>query len=209
MPATPKEAPDVPATLAAAVVALQAAMPHIGSSREADTGTYKYRYAGLHDVAEALYPAMAAVGLCFTACPTLLDGRFVLDYRLDHVSGESRGGLYPLADPTRSTGQQIGSAITYARRYALTAVTGIVVDPDDDGSAAPEAPPVDPVTVDPAWVENIVQRIDVAESAGVLRGLHSEAGEQVRSRRVSPEDARRIKACIDARHGELTPAATP
>jgi hypothetical protein len=61
--------------------------------------------------------------------------RFVLRYTLTHVpSGEFQTGDYPLnlSDP-----QKMGSAITYARRYALLAVTGIAAeDEDDDGDAA-------------------------------------------------------------------------
>jgi hypothetical protein len=34
------------------------------------------------------------------------------------------------------TSQALGSAITYARRYALTAVLNLVADEDDDGAAA-------------------------------------------------------------------------
>lgn len=188
--------PAAPATLAEALVALQTAMPHVGSGREADTGTYKYRYAGLHDVAEALYPAMSALGLAFTACPTLIEGRFVLDYRLSHTSGESIGGLYPLADPTRATGQQIGSSITYARRYALTAVTGIVVDPDDDGAQAPAAPPVARVTKDPRWLEGLLERIGLADTPGVVAGLKAEGATVVQRGDVGEEDVNRLRAAF-------------
>lgn len=34
-----------------------------------------------------------------------------------------------------------GSGITYARRYALASILGIVADPDDDGNAAVNSPP--------------------------------------------------------------------
>lgn len=190
--------PTLPATLAESLVALQADMPHVGSSREADTGTYRYRYAGLHDVAEALYPALVRVGLAFTATPTLTDGRFVLDYRLHHWSGEWIGGQYPLADPTRATGQQIGSSITYARRYALSAVTGLVIDPDDDGAQAPEAPRVAPVTADPVWLERMLERIALCDTAGVLKGLKAEGATQVQAGRVAPEDVQRLRDAFAA-----------
>jgi hypothetical protein len=64
------------------------------------------------------------------------DGRFVLAYELRHTSGELINGSYPLPDPTRTTPQQVGSALTYARRYTLCCVTGVVPDEDDDGTVA-------------------------------------------------------------------------
>ena len=46
----------------------------------------------------------------------------------------------PLYLPEHPTSQTLGSAITYARRYALTAVLNLVADEDDDGQAATSAP---------------------------------------------------------------------
>ena len=82
---------------------------------------------------------MAAVGLSFTACPTLnASGTFVLAYSLLHVSGEERSGEYQLPS-ANSKPQAIGSAITYARRYAFCSVVGVVPEEDDDGTAAQQA----------------------------------------------------------------------
>ena len=58
----------------------------------------------------------------------------MLAYKLLHVSGDHEAGEYPL--PTSGTPQAIGSAITYARRYTLVAVTGLAPEDDDDGAAA-------------------------------------------------------------------------
>src|SRR5690606_31859835 len=79
-------------------------------------------------------PLLGKHGLSFSARPTLDEaGRFVLAYSLRHESGDSEDGAYPL--PTTGTPQQVGSAITYARRYALCAVTGVAADEDDDGNS--------------------------------------------------------------------------
>lgn len=139
-------------SLAEALAAFQAALPHVGKDNlavvKSDKGQYKYTYANLADVSARVLPALAAVGLSFSAKPTLTeDGRFVLRYTLRHVSGETDTGDYPL--PT-GTAQQVGSAITYARRYALTAVTGVAPDQDDDdGQAAQQAGPAAVAPVDP------------------------------------------------------------
>ena len=140
--------------LATALAAFQAELPRVGKDNEAvvksDKGSYKYNFADLADVSHAVMPILAKHGLSFSAKPTLnADGKFVLEYTLRHVSGESDMGQFPLS----STGspQQIGSLITYARRYTLSAVTGIVPDEDDDGQAAEQAhqqpPPAHPADV--------------------------------------------------------------
>ncbi len=139
--------PEPAKTLAEALVQLQAQLPRVAKGQEARVetktgGTYKYAYADLTDVSAVLLPLLASCGLAFTACPTLtLDyDKFVLDYQLIHVSGEKVGGFYPL--PMSGTPQQIGSAITYAKRYALCAVTGLAPGGDDDDSQAAEPPPL-------------------------------------------------------------------
>jgi len=131
-------------TLAEALAALQARLPRVAKDHTASVTsqragkTHKYDYADLTDVSEAILPVMASLGLSFTACPTMVDGQFVLDYALRHVSESltSVGGLYPL--PTSGTPQEVGSAITYARRYTLCAVTGLAPGGDDDDGQGAE-----------------------------------------------------------------------
>ncbi len=136
-------------TLAEALVQLQAQLPRVAKDHEAvvtsqRTGkTHKYAYADLTDVSEVIMPLLAALGLSFIACPTLaddMDHRFVLRYRLMHISGDEIYGHYPL--PSQGSPQEIGSAITYARRYALCAVTGLAPGGDDDDGQAAEPPPL-------------------------------------------------------------------
>ena len=123
-------------SLAEALAAFQLDLPKLGKSSTADAGTYKYAYADLAEVSNVVLPLLAKHGLSFTTRPTLEDGRFVLAYQLLHTSGEHTDGCFPL--PDKGSSQQMGSAITYARRYALSAVTGVAPDKDDDGAAAGE-----------------------------------------------------------------------
>ena len=125
-------------SLAAALAAFQAELPRIGKGNTADAGTYKYKYADLADVSSTVLPLLGKHGLSFSAKPMLDEaGKFVLEYTLRHSSGEQDGGRYPL--PTGKP-QDVGSAITYARRYALSAITGVAPDTDDDGASAPDVP---------------------------------------------------------------------
>lgn len=127
-------------TLAAALAAVQAKLPEVRKTETATVpmksgGKYSYTYADLADVSRAVLPLLGAHGLSFTCRPTInAGGRFVLAYSLMHSSGEREDGEYPL--PASGTAQEIGSAITYGRRYVLCAVTGVAPDADDDGSAA-------------------------------------------------------------------------
>ena len=129
--------------LAAALSKLQGNLPSVRKSRTAEieskrTGkTHRYKYADLSDVAAAIMPRLPAHGLAFIGKPTITEHGFVLAYSLLHTSGEREDGQYPL--PSSGTPQEIGSAITYARRYCLCAVTGMATE-DDDGHAASQAP---------------------------------------------------------------------
>jgi ERF superfamily len=127
--------PDTaPKSLAEALIKLQASLPRITKTADGQYG----KYADLAVIHAAVFPLLAACGLAWVCKPTLLDsGQFVLAYVLTHAaSGETETGDYPLGT---GTAQQMGSAITYARRYALCAVIGIVADADDDGTAAQDA----------------------------------------------------------------------
>lgn len=135
-------------TLAGALAMLQTRLPRIGKDQAAVVptkagGAYGYKYADLATVSHAVLPLLGELGLSFTALPTLRDDpaqagppRFVLVYSLRHTSGEQIGGEYPL--PVGASPQVTGSAITYARRYCLCAVTGVAAAEDDDDAQAAE-----------------------------------------------------------------------
>lgn len=130
-----------PETLTAALAAVQADLPVVGKDQKAtvksDKGSYTYKYANLASVSAAILPLLSRHGLAWTTKPTLDDsGKFVLKYELMHISGDSIDGSYPL--PTTTRPQEMGSAITYARRYALCAVTGLAPEEDDDNASVAE-----------------------------------------------------------------------
>jgi len=104
-------------------------------SKAGQVGNQKTKYADLVEVNKVVLARLNQLGVIWKCLPTMAGERFVLRYTLTHVpSGEFQTGDYPLnlSDP-----QKMGSAITYARRYALLAVTGIAAeDEDDDGDAA-------------------------------------------------------------------------
>jgi len=122
-----------PGSLAAALAELQTQLPHV--TKDATNPHFRSRYATLEGISAELLPIMGKLGLSFSAKPTLNGTGLVLEYVLRHApSGEHDSGEYPL--PVSGSPQQIGSAITYARRYCLCAVTGLAPDEDDDANAA-------------------------------------------------------------------------
>lgn len=124
--------------LNAALAKAQAEFEAVAKNKTADAGKYSYRYADLASIAGTAYPILGKNGLAFSAQPTMSDGHFVLQYALLHESGEERGGELPLPMPDgQASWQQMGIAISYARRYAFGAVTGIVTEEDTDGQGAP------------------------------------------------------------------------
>lgn len=125
--------------LGAALAKVQTQLPTIGKGSTANIGQYKFKYADLADISAAVLPLLGANGLSWMTMPTLDEqGHFVLRYELLHSSGESRVGFYPLPAAT-SKAQDLGSAITYARRYSLSSMVGVTPDEDDDGQSAPAA----------------------------------------------------------------------
>lgn len=131
---------ETKAAMFKALAALQAEMPKVVKNKTAKVrmkagGEYSYKYADLADVSDAILPCLARHGLAFISRPTwTADGRFILAYSLVHESGEREDGEYPL--PVGLPPQETGSAITYARRYALSSATGIAADEDDDAQMA-------------------------------------------------------------------------
>ncbi|HEX6968508.1 MAG TPA: ERF family protein [Micromonosporaceae bacterium] len=120
-------------SLAEALAEFQADPPVLKKNKAG----HQSKYADLVQVNEQVLARLNKLGVIYTCAPTLdEDGKFVLAYELRHVpTGETKGGRYPLK--LSENPQQMGSAITYARRYVLLSLTGVAAeDEDDDGQAA-------------------------------------------------------------------------
>jgi hypothetical protein len=123
-----------------ALARVQGSLPRIVKAEKANTGTYGYTYAGLSDIHVVILPILSANGLAWTCTPTIRDdGRYVLVGSLRYGKTSERIECeFPL--PSQARPQELGSAIAYARRYAICAVVGIAPDDeDDDGTAAQAA----------------------------------------------------------------------
>lgn len=94
-------------------------------------------YATLDSVIDAVTESLLANGIYYTQQTDVVDARTMLYTRFLHSSGQWIGGAYPV-HPIKNDPQGEGSALTYARRYALMALAGIAPE-DDDGNAATKA----------------------------------------------------------------------
>lgn len=130
------EAPTGPQTLAEALAAAQ--MEITDPAKDAVNPHFRSRYADLATVLKTVRPVLARHGIALTQTTQILDGALVLVTRL-HWRDEELAGYYPI-NPTKADPQGYGSAMTYARRYALQAIVGVAADDDDDGNAASAAP---------------------------------------------------------------------
>lgn len=96
----------------------------------------KNRYASLNSVMDSCRNALLDNGICLVQYPVPVDGDCLgLVTKLVHAeTGQFQASLakIPLA---KNDAQGMGSAFTYGRRYAISALLGIVTE-DDDGNAA-------------------------------------------------------------------------
>jgi len=134
-----------------------------GAIKDSNNPFFRSTYADLASVWEACREPLSANGLSIVQITEISgDSKLCLVTILLHNSGEYVTGRYPITpmrqakdvgwEPSNDP-QSLGSAITYARRYALSAIIGIAPE-DDDGEAAvgrgpkkepPKVPPKEPI----------------------------------------------------------------
>lgn len=106
-----------------------------------DSQAHKYKYADLNSVWDVAKGPLRDNNLCFTSSVIYENSEPYLRAMLIHTSGEYFISYTPLYRGKNDM-QALGSAITYARRYSLSSMLGVMAD-DDDGKKACE-------TVEPA-----------------------------------------------------------
>ena len=106
-----------------------------GAVKDSENPFFKSVYADLASVWDACREPLSKNGLSVTQTTRIADnGEPVIITTLLHSSGEWMSGEL-LVKPVKNDPQSVGSAITYGRRYALSAIVGIAPE-DDDGEKA-------------------------------------------------------------------------
>lgn len=124
--------------IAPAWVAALNDLDDVQRAHTADTGSYKYKYADLATAAKQARDVLGRHGLGVhqeAHGDTL--GAVRVTTTVWHTSGQWIAAD-PLVMPAKGGPQDVGSAISYARRYALMAFLGLATD-DDDGAGAQRA----------------------------------------------------------------------
>jgi|SRR6478609_6667344 len=106
-----------------------------GALKDSTNPFFKSKYADLESVWEACREPLTVHGLSVVQTTEFsADAGIYVVTTLGHASGQWIKGTLPIM-AIKQDPQGIGSAITYARRYALAAIVGIV-QVDDDGESA-------------------------------------------------------------------------
>ena len=157
-----------PATIAEALSAAQAEMTD--PVKDSINPHFKSRYADLASILKTVRPVLARHGIAIVQTTGITDAGGVILITALMWKNESIIGRYPVA-PVKADPQGYGSAMTYARRYALQAIVGVAADDDDDGNAAsapklPSAPRIDETGA-------LIERIRACNDIDELRAMRA------------------------------------
>ena len=103
-----------------------------------DGKSHHGKYATLSATLDAVMGAYSSHSIAIVQCPGGSRGELHLTTLLSHESGEWIASTITMSTGAKGAAQDVGSAVTYARRYALQAMVGIAPE-DDDGAAAHRA----------------------------------------------------------------------
>jgi hypothetical protein len=105
------------------------------ASFDAQNPHFRSRYATLASIMEACRAALSRNQIAVVQGTSVVEDRVIVTTMLIHASGEFISDQLSM-NITKDSPQAIGSAITYARRYSLASLVGVVSDEDDDAEAA-------------------------------------------------------------------------
>lgn len=111
--------------------------PPVKDQKMSARGGKEYRYASLDSIYEAVRETLAQNGLSLSHSVSCVGETYFLITTLRHISGESIDNHIPMfvggSDP-----QSFGTALTYARRYAVCSLLALPTEDDIDGIISPQ-----------------------------------------------------------------------
>lgn len=157
------------------------------------------KYADLAACIEAVIDALNDNGIALTqTCHESPDG-VIVETTLVHESGDSWSGGKLFVPAEKRDPQKFGSALTYARRYSLSATCGIAPEDDDANAASESRPAPRQQTPPPAPKVTTLERIAKCSALEDLATLWAAlpVAEKNSAENIKAKDAR--KAALAAR----------
>lgn len=105
-------------------------------AKDSDNPYYKSRYASLTAVLEKVRAVCLEHGLLIIQIPKIDGNHAGVITHIIHVASQAQLISELILPLQKNDPQAVGSAITYARRYSIAPLFGLVADEDDDGNAA-------------------------------------------------------------------------
>lgn len=153
------------------LVAFQKECPKLDFDKSVRTKKYNFAYVSLANMIATTKPVLSKNSLAIIQYPVAAasEGSVGVETVLLHESGESISGTFEMKIPVardRESGeslpvtpQDVGSAISYARRYAYAAMLGLIADEDNDGL------PIDEIYQDTpenkVWIKMACERLGI------------------------------------------------
>jgi hypothetical protein len=128
-------------TIGELATALSKAQGQIEAATKASVNpAFKSKYADINALRDAIREPLAVNDLSILQFPRTTEGRVEVETMILHKSGEYMSEVLsmPVGKPDA---HGIGSALTYARRYGMSAILNLAAD-DDDGNAAVVKPTI-------------------------------------------------------------------
>jgi hypothetical protein len=118
-------------------LALLKAQKNMGVAlKDAKNPFFKSKYADLNSVIDASLSVLNDAGIVVLQPTVVLEGKQYVETKLIHAeSGESISGYTEIVVKSATDAQQVGSGISYARRYGLQSLVVLKAD-DNDGETA-------------------------------------------------------------------------
>lgn len=111
------------------------------ASLDGNNPFFKSKYSTLLSVWDALKDHLLESQICIVQDAITTDLGITVSTRVIHASGQWMQ-FGPLSIPlAKKDAHSIGSSLTYAKRYSISAALGVVCDDDDDGNKATAAAP--------------------------------------------------------------------
>lgn len=160
---------------------------------------FKSRYADLAACVEAVIDALNNHGIALTQVSHECEGGVMVETVFLHESGETMSGGKLYLPASKQDAQGYGSALTYARRYALMAACGIAPE-DDDGNAAVRSAPQQrgprPAPFDPSETFTLIANASTVKALNNIYHIAQDQG-------ANPEQMAKVADACAARKALL------